>query len=669
MKLDHEAGLGVCDNGNVNLRQVSMITATSKACRLIGSRQLKPALAPSTGVRWYSQATQPCHRKLPQSFPELPRTQLFRYVLTGSTRTSRNDKLSTDLDGQLEELFAREKLPKKLGENAPNAQGGPTELRLRLKDGDVLSKIQSEIQIKVKDQNAGTKLVNSLPLLREALAQCESETQWDDLLATINGILARLQKLEVADTKELLLLGMRYAARCFSAPALRHYFSKYSEGGYGYLTPEAANELVKDLAHGLEMRTFDDPRMDKVISGINGHGSLSEMLRSLLDLSHPSECAFLEAYVKLLGQLGDQKRLTEIRPLIQTDMAHGRTTTYLTNAAVNCLEALVKSGNSQAAIEAARDLSRHCDLNVLLPVHVWVLLIQHDQEGLLRELPSDKAIQSMLTRELRAIELNLGVRWTDEERGSHIYSRETPIWCNNGNPEEAYQALGMDRLVPPTRHLLDLFGTTIPSKSISNLSGIAELLNEYEGVEIPLCSARDDHLGPLELAWVIQCSPIEITKNREITAEYVHNSSQLSSLGLLRVRLDCNGVPRKIGPHLHLMQLGYVVMRKKAACRKSRVPTPEEPERWAPTGHVVGWDRQKGRLVLLWVGKGYGVMNAGLVRPTAPSYLPHSCAEVGNSIEEKNSPETDVPGLGLVEIFKDIPGFWVDVDPGFDLKS
>ncbi|WEW61755.1 hypothetical protein PRK78_007249 [Emydomyces testavorans] len=648
-----------------------MSTTTSKACWPIGNIQLRAALDPFVGVRGYSQASQ---RKLPSHFPRLPRTQLLRYALTGSTRSPGSNEYSPILDEELKELFLSRRLPKRLGETNSHLQTRSTDFQIPTKNGNTLSKIQSEIQIKVKDQESGSQLINSLPLFREALAQCESRMQWEDLLATINGTLARLYKFEVTNTKQLLFLGMRYAARCLFVPALRHYFKQYSEGEYGRLSSAMANQLVDDLLQGLKMRILDDPSMDisqirQIITDNNGDDSDSGTLHSLLEISFPSESLFLAAYVTLLGQLGDQKRLPEIWSLIRAELIRDPTKEALNNAAVCCLQAFVGSGKPQAAIEAARDISHYLDLNSLLPVHLWTLLIRHDNNGVLRGLASDETTKSVLAGELCAIELAMGIRWTGKEDGEHSRTRDTPVWCNSGNPEEAYELLGTSNAVPAVSHLLDIFGTPTLMKSIAGLSALTDLLNEYEGVEIPLCTVQGDQFDQLELTWIMQCSPIEISQNCQTATQQVNPSLQDSSLGLLRVRQDCNGIPRKVGPHLHVMQVGYVAVRRKAIVNGSGPSMPGEPKRWIPTGHIVGWDRQDNRLVLLWTGKGYGTLNAGLLHPKTPSYFPYSGVVVGNLVELKRSSELDVAGLGLVEIFKDVEGFWVDVDPAFDLRS
>ncbi|EEP78424.1 predicted protein [Uncinocarpus reesii 1704] len=651
-----------------------MLTATSKACRLPGNIRLKPALAPF--VR--HSRTSPIHRReLSCSVPQLPRAQLLRYALTGSTAASAVNGQLSQLDTQLDQLFSTPLLPKGLDESSNREIGSP--FRFRAQHGHILSSIQSEIETKITDKRSGDEFVGSFPLFREALGRCENATQWEDLIATINGTLARLQKLNVINTRELLLLGMNYAAQCFSVPALRHYFKRYSEGGYEHLSPETANQLVNSLTKGLEMRILDNPSIDKnkmrqVIMGTNSSDSGSGAFHSLLDISHPSENAFLGAYVNLLGDLGEQKGLSEIWQVIRAQFVRSRQTTHLKKAAANCLQAMVKSGNPQAAIEAARDVSRQVDLNSFFPVHLWGLLIQHDQDGVLCGLPIDKTVQSVLDRELRVMEMKLGVRWSGKENGSHSYVRDTPVWCNNGSPEDVYEWLGTSNMIPAASHLLDLFGVANSSRSIASISSMADLLNEYEGVEIPLCMAQNKQFGQLELAWITQCSPIEITQDKEILAEEKYRARQLSSLGLLRVRQDCNGVPRKVGPHVHLMQVGYVAMRRKSTLAKSGLPT-AEPEQWTPTGHVIGWDRRNGKLVFLWVGKGYGAMKAGLVQPKVSSCLPHACAEVRNlvelknSIEGKRSLETDVSALGLDEMFKNTTGLWIDVDPCFDLQT
>lgn len=650
-----------------------MNTAASRVCRLSRGIRSNPILPPLLGSRRYSQDS-----PSPQStldLPRLSRTQLLRYALTGSItgRTSHDgDKM---VQTRLEELFSRRQLPKRLGKASPSSPQRPVEFEFRSETVVPLSRIQDEIQMKVTGQQSWDHLVDSFSALRDGFSQCENQTQWEDLLSTINGTLARLGKLNVTNTKDLLLLGMNYASQCFHVSALRHYFQQFSARGFGLLSPETAHTLISNLSQSLDMRLMSDRTLDmnqmrQLITHHDTQGPVPGTLRSLIDTSNPFEHSFMGLYAKLLGQLGDQKGLLEVWPTIREELVKTPVISpILSDAAANCLEALIKSGNSQAAIEAVLDISNHLDLNPLLPIHLWTLLLECDNERALRQLIKEKTASTILDGELRSLELAMGIGWSSEGRG-HYKTLEFPIWCNKGSPEEAYELLGVDDTAPPLApgHILELLKNTNSPKSPTRLATIDDLLHEYEGLEVPLGTTQDTQPGEIELSWVMQSSPIEVSQDSDQAGEQVHYPQHSSSLGLLRVRQDCNGVPRKIGPHLHLMQLGYVVMRRKPTSNLSNTPTARNPERWSPTGHIVSWDRRHGGLVLLWVGKGYGALDAGVLHPQVPPYLQYLCAEVRNLEALEQNAGFDVQSLGLVERYKDTLDFWVDVDPGHDLK-
>ncbi|KAI1914761.1 hypothetical protein LOZ53_003073 [Ophidiomyces ophidiicola] len=634
-----------------------MFTATSRAYRFLRALQLRKYSSPCAGSRAPSNVPPPRNTS---SYTELPRVQLLRYALTGSVEVPGNVTCGAIINAELAKQFSSHRLP---WTTSPAEH--PVNFTLHPSGGrDVLSGIQDEIQTKVKDRDSANELVYSLALLDKAFSLCEGGAQWEDLLATINGTLARLRKLGATDTKGLLLLGIIYASRCFSVPALRCYLQQYSANGYGYLTPEMAAKVIRHLNQALETGDFD-VRMDgaymrSIIVGNTDSDDRPGTLDSLLDISRPSDNSFLGLYAELLGKLGCYQRLKELWSIIRVEIGRGHTAKPLIDTVTSCLQGMIETGNPEAAIAAAQDISSCVDLNALLPPRLWVLLARDDSNGIIRTLATEKTIQSILTTELSSVELMLGLQWVGGDIGNHIVSRDTPIWCNSGNPEEAFESLGTINTTPSAQYLVDTFRFLTSTKSAANLSMMADILHEYDGVEMSLCTTRDDNLGQIELTWIIQCSPVEVLQNTMPAVAYDNVSLNCSSLGLLRVRQDCNGAPQKLSPHLYLMQLGYVAARNK---------TLDERNKSTPTGHLVCWDRQKGELILLWVGESCGVVGAGPRQSQPPPYFQYSCVKAGKLTEQQQRSEFDIQGLELIEIFKDERNVWIDIDPAYDLRT
>ncbi|RJE17568.1 hypothetical protein PHISCL_10096 [Aspergillus sclerotialis] len=208
------------------------------------------------------------------------------------------------------------------------------------------------------------------------------------------------------------------------------------------------------------------------------------------------------------------------------------------------------------------------------------------------------------------MERRLGIQWQTAElvhtsiSNSQCVASGKPLLSIEGD------CTGFDsieRLIAGIRHL----GC---SKSLDDLGMVADLLNEHDGSEIPVClSTLDD--GPYHLAWRPQCSPIEFS-NAPLPAS--HNSSKPwspSTLGLIRGQLDSNGTTLENEPSLHLMQLGYLVMQRKNPILPSSMAQFADGPMWQETGHIVAWDRVAGGFLIVFVGKGHGLIDPGL-RPS-----------------------------------------------------
>ncbi|KAJ9200012.1 hypothetical protein DTO164E3_2858 [Paecilomyces variotii] len=147
------------------------------------------------------------------------------------------------------------------------------------------------------------------------------------------------------------------------------------------------------------------------------------------------------------------------------------------------------------------------------------------------------------------------------------------------------------------------------SNSSSDLGRIAELLDEHEGEDIPLCT---QHMGSWDnqFAWMPQRSPIEFSHCLSAPGHNTRIPWDPASLGLVCARLDCQGKPMADEHTLHLLQLGYLCMRPASDIEQSE---------WISSGHIVAWDRVNGGFVAIFVGKGHGVISSGYLPSSLPS--------------------------------------------------
>ena len=507
-------------------------------------------------------------------------------------------------------------------------------------------------------------MLEALPTIKDVLSRCHTQVQYEELLALTNATYARLQSLEVAPSKDLVLLGMFYASVCSSPSALQHYVAQYVERGHGSLSEEAATDLVKALLAGLRTRVWEDwplhrSQMWEAVAGIVVEGAdSSPTLHSILGLSADAlDRESVRDYVTLLGVLGSVERLSEIWGGIRAKLGSDRTPELLATA-VRCLEAFIEAGAPGEAIRRASDASNFVDLNEILPVSLWKILIEHDTSGLLQDVPNDQTTALVLQDQLHLVEASLGTFWSGSQ---HTKAHDTMSVSNHDQIDElkVYNDLGVGEssAFDSMRRLLD--GTAIngPSKRITSLSIIADLLNEYEGVEIPL----GVHEGlQHEYAWFPHCSPIEFSGNETPAGFDMATPLSTASLGLIRARPDCNGTPLKSGGHIHLMQLGYIASRTPRSLEQQKN---HYHDPWTHTGHIFGWDRLNQCPVLLWVGKGVGTIAPGLSRPSLPASLPYLSAKI-------NLVESDICKLNIQSIqpLDNTSAYWLDVDPGFDLQ-
>ncbi|KAF3894855.1 hypothetical protein GTR04_2857 [Trichophyton interdigitale] len=397
--------------------------------------------------------------------------------------------------------------------------------------------------------------------------------------------------------------------------------------------------------------------MLRVIIGPGNEQASADTLHSHLDFSSIRESEVLPKYLQLLGELGGETMVFDLWRQVQAELEYGHTAA-ITESTIASIEAFLTLGNPGRALEAAQIASKYIDLNKFLPAPTWKLLLEHDSHGLLRTVIAPATTATLLQRDLRSLELVLGATWFNDGAGHHYHPlsmEEThSASAANGGYQPSHNPSGYTSSVKFIRQLQGGMQTNGCSRPQNNLSAIADVLDEYEGVDIPLKIQLLENSDTLDYAWFPSCSPVEFIGNRPQLGRDIGQPLSPSSLGLISVHVDGNGVPIRSLGNVSLMQLGYIGVRTSVA---NAAGLSDSIERWRCTGHIIAWDRQSGKVVALWIGKGNGVVHPGLVKPTPPLELPFIFGTVTFDTEEPMLSQCD--SLGPLN---NEQSYWVDVD-------
>ncbi|KAM5439681.1 hypothetical protein MferCBS31731_004438 [Microsporum ferrugineum] len=643
-----------------------MRSLTLDGCRLERCIPLKSSQF--VALRRYSRGSPAKTKSQPSQ------AQLLRFALTGTTCSGNGDKLDKKLDERLISQFQNSWIPKRSKTIDTISQSLPTNVALPgFTKGDGVSRLQADIETFINSKEAGIKLLSSIEPLQNALNQCQTRVEREDILATVNGLLARLRRLRVKDTSQLLLLGMSYAAESFSPDSLAHYVQQYSIGGYGLLPQPIGFNLINSLLNGLERRSWEDPNIDRsamlrVVAGLEDERTTTETLHPLLGISHIRDNKLVPKYIRLLGELKGKQIVSELWYKIEGELEAGQNAVVI-EGAIASIRAFLKLDTPCRALLAAQKSSKYIDLNEHLPIKSWKTLLEHDSQGLLRSVVAPRTTATMLQRDLSSLEFILGATWVNGEVGRHIHPHGTgqPLDTSaaNGGYVSNCDRPNFTSSISFIHQIWAAMQTDGCSRSQSGLSAIADLLNEYEGIEVPLQMQPFDNIENLEYAWLPACSPLEFAGNRPSLERNIDQPLSPASLGLVSVHVDGNGKPVRSLGTVPLMQLGYIGVRASTTNNASNYSDiPEEPmESWRSTGHIIAWDRQSGQLVILWVGKGSGAIEPGLVKPIPPPELPFIFGTI-TFTEAETLILSQCDSLGPLN--NEQP-YWVDVDAGSGL--
>ncbi|RHZ65174.1 uncharacterized protein CDV56_106175 [Aspergillus thermomutatus] len=316
--------------------------------------------------------------------------------------------------------------------------------------------------------------------------------------------------------------------------------------------------------------------------------------------------------------------------------------------------ALIVNGDIARATTYLKEISEHAG-NALPYIsefrNLSALLANRELCELLSRLSGENEYLKILEVQLEHMEQRLGINWHPEQ------SLHTSIsdlgYIATGHPlltmdgdSTGYES--SERLIAEI-HALGCSG------SLSDLARLANCLDEHGGEQIPVVQSSTEST-PLELAWVPQRCPVDVLDSSEVRSGE-HTTYSPSSLGLLRLNPQNAGLSPTDTRSLHLMQLGFLIMKLKA---------PSSEHEWRESGHIVALDRTSGQLFAVFVGKAQGRISPGIL-----SHIPRTPPDLNSIVKIKLG--GDVNGTHYSDNHSspefDITKCHLDVDPCPDLVT
>ncbi|BCS20786.1 uncharacterized protein APUU_21218A [Aspergillus puulaauensis] len=602
---------------------------------------LRPALRP-----FRSNATSAIHS---QRGPV--QSELLRFALTRKSHTENPElnfgKFFTDV---FLEQWPLNSAPAPLWTPKP---GDPSSTKAALNRAEHLHSLQHFIERNLADTRAGGDFMTLYGKeFRRALKSCERHNTYGDILSFINGIDTRLKRLGSRIHVDFHFLGIYYACLTLSECSLDHHIRRYLAADSpikAKLSEEESLSLVKGLLSSLQAVSFQDPTRDtsNLLCLINGESQPdASNLHQILHWSRDdAKMSQVEDYLALLAQTGD----TAIRRLMWEKYLRSDDSEITGfHSGYVYATSMVRAGKPDDALAALRTLSKRAgnDLPRISEFENLNVLLKDDAiNGELCQLVSEEEYTKILYVQISEVEKRLGLGFDDNalrERISDTSTSERPLLTIDGDTS-GYES--PKRLVAEIRAL----GC---SKYPADLNKIGNLLDEFEGSFIP--TRVPSWPGPdAEFYWAPQRSPGGLHKTPSQKSDSFPNTSVLDS-GLVKVIPGHSQTPYPLGQTLHLMQLGYLLMKQQSPASKGHSDISPQLEE---TGYLVTWDRVSGRFLIVFAGVEHGVVN-----PLTESHI-RGGPSGRDAIVEIN-PLNYEHRLGP-DIY--IPNYRLEVDPSPDL--
>ncbi|KAK2745646.1 hypothetical protein FQN55_006137 [Onygenales sp. PD_40] len=612
--------------------------------------------------------------------PEPSESELIRFAIKGSVQNPRKTPYPRELDDLLTDQFSKPQLPswwavlKRPTDAAFTAVDNldPAFLAHPIE----INKFRSLIERYLISSEQGPEFNAKMDILQHTLESLYHSVEADEILVTINALLARLMSLKIDMPKDFLVFCMGSAIRSFSPCALRSYIGLYISAGHGPLEPAQLLSLSEKLTLHCRVRlhersVVDIASMREVVTGFDAKGSATPgvNLHSLVNLDEtltpnpnpnksPSSATAYRHYVRVLGLMEDKFILPQIWDQVKAEL-HRRPYDRSTGGlASDYLLALLNSGDDKFALSCASYMSRIVDVNKFFTLRVWGSLSERDKEIL--PMITEQTKNHLLIRQLSFLEARLGLTW-ESVRSQHIKSGNIDIWSDYGGEEVQKSNLEFRNIrFADARQLVTAIHMYGCSKSHTNLSILADLLHENDGVEIPLGWGLDPSGSKMEYAWFPECSPIEFSSNPIPSYHTINFKRPPSSLGLIRtVRSFETGVKGPSNQTGYFMQLGSLYQRHQCSPENDGSGETDHPGKWISTGHIICFDRLNGGLTIFYVGKGWGTIDPGVYPQKPHSFLPGIATINRHPMTELSSKLNFIDDLVPLDELR-----WLDVDHG-----
>ncbi|KAL5001811.1 hypothetical protein BDV10DRAFT_191833 [Aspergillus recurvatus] len=449
---------------------------------------------------------------------------------------------------------------------------------------------------------------------QEALERSERGSTDADILTFINGVEARLKLIDSGKdvAAHVHHMGIRYACSVFSEPSLRHHLQSYLAAGGKPLGLYESLALVEGLLSALQTLSFQDPKRDtsSLLRLATGEaGSDSPNLHRILfwardDVSPMKVGGYLSLLVKAKNDTVRHKLWNDY---LQRTVRNQYPILREYQSAYVYAMSLVDAGDSPGAVKALKQVSALArnDLPGISNFERVRDLLRDDAiKEVLGQIVSEGEYAKLLDIQLSDIEQRLGVTWLDyldPDESLHLGISDTraasdqPLLNIDGD-SPGYES--PERLVAEIR----AHGC---SKSSADICRIADLLDDYEGILVPI-SIGSWPTSDAKLYWAPQRSPLKL--GRAVSESDGSQNVSLSEVGLARVIASEGESPYALAQTLHLIQLGYLLARQPMSSEEGSDVSPQLEE----TGHLVAWDRAHGRMLVVFAGTGRGPVDAAV---------------------------------------------------------
>ncbi|ODH52935.1 hypothetical protein GX48_00803 [Paracoccidioides brasiliensis] len=579
-------------------------------------------------------------RSMPR--PEPSASQLLRFAVTGTIKAPNSQYSSETLEKHVAAAFAQPQLPEtwtifnssSVPNNVFNKSTPPVDRfdPVYFQNAAELPKIHAICERYLTFPSVIRELQQNTKALVGALKHCGQYEPPEKILITLNAIFARFDLLKIQIPQHLLIFGMKLAAQHFSAAALRSYIQSYVAGRYDSLPARSARDVIRNLYLCFKSSVWASPAVDlgpmrEVVTGLDEKGmptSYPSLLSLLLKSDGSSPHYVYSQYVQLLGVMGDSRGLFDFWPTVQARLQSDPSNSLVQSLISHFLMAILRAGFGKRAVEFAKQLSTIADLNDILSPSLWKKLLQQDDSGALQNVISSEKMTMLLHEELSSIERRLGITWHPDGGGHHVRAADLDLWADHwlmGAEQSSRDPnLNLSGLSKGSERLFEEILLHGSSKSLTELSIIANLLHDFEGSEIPIGSKQDEEGNVHEFVWCPQCSPIKFSGCASFNETHAQSPS---SLGLIRALHYQYGEPTMLNArNLYLMQLGYLCERIRGPVEGSAHSDTGETERWVNTGHIIFWERSERRFMMIYLEKGFGTIDPGLYPRDSHPYLP-----------------------------------------------